>query len=752
MLAGLVWACCWSASPDTGLAADADRDLSARLNQLTLDVRHAAANLRQATGAIRQDAAARLDEVVRARYAIAQTALDAAPRALFESALTPAERAAMPGTLRALIEEPIEVEGTLHRRPGAPGSCPFELRDRRGRRWRLACAGDASMLVDGASVSIEGLVLDDRLLVRFDGAPPAFRAAPGSGDAAPPIVSIVEPSLGAVVRGRIDVAIDAKDHVGVAEVRLLKDGSHVDVTRRTPYRIRWDTRADPDGPHQLIAQAVDAAFNVGASPPVTITIDNTPPRVRLISPEPAATLSGTVTLAAQAEDAVGLQLVKFLLDGQALGLAVSPPYGLTWDTTTGPNGRHMLQALAVDHAGNTALSDPVSVLILNDNAAPLLDPIDDRTVPEGVMLSFRIQAHDPDGPRDPLTLRMTGLPPWAAFDAETGWVRGMPEFTVASLERPEVVSEPVRIEACDPQPLCAHREFSLTVEDVNRPPVLRIDARHTAVEGELFEAVAGVTDPDGDPVECRARGLPGWLAFDPARCAFLGVPAFDLASRDRNERSSGGIELSACDPGGACAQAGFAVVVTDRGRPPELDFLGGQTVDETDLLELAVTARDPDDERLVLRAEPLPKGARWMDHGNGTATLSWTPRADQGGNYTVLITASDGTFTVSETVPIQIRNSTLAVSGTVIEFGGSPLSGVSIAVTRTNERVTEALTGPDGRYILADLEPGTYTLRPSRSAGNAPTRHITYFDPLSRRIELGQTDIRDADFTANVRQ
>ncbi len=59
------------------------------------------------------------------------------------------------------------------------------------------------------------------------------------------------------------------------------------------------------------------------------------------------------------------------------------------------------------------------------NTAPAIDPIDDRTVVEGQMITFTVTVQDPD--LDPITLSAEGLPSGATFDPATGafeWTPG----------------------------------------------------------------------------------------------------------------------------------------------------------------------------------------------------------------------------------------------------------------------------------------------------------------------------------------
>ncbi|HYO58131.1 Ig-like domain-containing protein [Archangium sp.] len=90
-----------------------------------------------------------------------------------------------------------------------------------------------------------------------------------------------------------------------------------------------------------------------------------PPEVVITSPASGATLSGTVTLTADAADDERVTRVNFLLDGKLLVSDTAPPYELVWDSTTRGNGPGVLTALAQDTRCQSTTSAPVAVTIEN---------------------------------------------------------------------------------------------------------------------------------------------------------------------------------------------------------------------------------------------------------------------------------------------------------------------------------------------------------------------------------------------------
>jgi hypothetical protein len=88
--------------------------------------------------------------------------------------------------------------------------------------------------------------------------------------------------------------------------------------------------------------------------------------VSITSPVNNATVSGTIGVTATSSAAAGVAGVQFMLDGANLGSEVTAaPYTIQWDTTSATSGSHTLTAKAIDTAGNTAVSSPVTVTVAN---------------------------------------------------------------------------------------------------------------------------------------------------------------------------------------------------------------------------------------------------------------------------------------------------------------------------------------------------------------------------------------------------
>jgi hypothetical protein len=99
--------------------------------------------------------------------------------------------------------------------------------------------------------------------------------------------------------------------------------------------------------------------------------DTTLPSVSLTAPAAGATVSGSVSVTANASDNVGVAGVQFRLDGANLGAEdTTAPYAVSWNTAAAANGAHTLTAVARDAAGNTRTSSGAAVTVSNTVTGP----------------------------------------------------------------------------------------------------------------------------------------------------------------------------------------------------------------------------------------------------------------------------------------------------------------------------------------------------------------------------------------------
>ncbi len=121
----------------------------------------------------------------------------------------------------------------------------------------------------------------------------------------------------------------------------------------------WDTQGQ-EGLYSIRLQVVRENQTVETAV-IQVTVDNTPPLVRIPYPITGQELDrsqeSTITFQAEADDAIGIQRVIWLVDGVVMGETAHAPYVFAWQAVP---GEHVLAVKAVDLAGNEGVSEQVS--------------------------------------------------------------------------------------------------------------------------------------------------------------------------------------------------------------------------------------------------------------------------------------------------------------------------------------------------------------------------------------------------------
>ena len=99
-----------------------------------------------------------------------------------------------------------------------------------------------------------------------------------------------------------------------------------------------------------------ATLLTGLTPGSVLAADTTKPSVSVTAPASGATVSGTVTMTANASDNVGVKQVKWYVDGKEVGWDGAYPWSDTWSAGSVAAGSHSIYARAADAANNWAQS------------------------------------------------------------------------------------------------------------------------------------------------------------------------------------------------------------------------------------------------------------------------------------------------------------------------------------------------------------------------------------------------------------
>ena len=193
----------------------------------------------------------------------------------------------------------------------------------------------------------------------------------------PTVLTLTAPANGATVLGATVAAtysvsgdLSQYDHV---HLYLDNDSVRMDLDHDGVYQFA----NVPVGPHTLRgvpARANHSEFGTAATVSFSTAVDPadpTPPTVALVSPLADATLSGVVTLQAEASDDVAVAGVQFFVDGVAVGSAdTAAPWTAPWNTASASDGPHTITVRARDTAANERTSAAVNVAVANAPSNP----------------------------------------------------------------------------------------------------------------------------------------------------------------------------------------------------------------------------------------------------------------------------------------------------------------------------------------------------------------------------------------------
>src|SRR5438477_4511116 len=125
------------------------------------------------------------------------------------------------------------------------------------------------------------------------------------------VVTVTSPTSRSTVGGTISVnaTVSIVGALTVQRVQFQLDGGNLGAAdTASPYSVPWNTFPASNGTHTLRAVAEDVLGVWWPSNPVTVTVfnDHTPPTVTITSPAAGASVTGVVTVAANASDNVGV--------------------------------------------------------------------------------------------------------------------------------------------------------------------------------------------------------------------------------------------------------------------------------------------------------------------------------------------------------------------------------------------------------------------------------------------------------------
>ncbi len=299
--------------------------------------------------------------------------------------------------------------------------------------------------------------------------------------------------------------------------------------------------------------------------------------------------------------------------------------------------------------GNTAV---VRVIVAPVNDPPVIATFTVEPVNENDTLIMQIYASDPEG--DSISFRSPNFPPFATV-MNAGPAQGLlyitPGFDDAG------IYENLQVIAADNgnPPMADTFSFDLEVLNVNRDPLLNPIGNQQMSEGDTLDVEITATDPDNDQITLEAKHLPHSFAAFTDSGGGKGNIRFTPSFGDSGIFE--GIQIIAEDNGFPVKSdtVEFKLTVLHKNRPPQLNPIPDQEMDEGDTLKLPIYAIDPDGDSLELVFGVFPHFAALVDSMGGKGSIRFTPGFSDAGVYPNLrVTVLERGSTSSTTITFQL--------------------------------------------------------------------------------------------------
>ena len=319
----------------------------------------------------------------------------------------------------------------------------------------------------------------------------------------------------------------------------------------------------------------------------------------------------------------------------------------SWTPASGQAGTYNVTFTATDN-GTTPLSDTriISIIVTSGGSTPpTLNPIGPLTVEEEAVLNFTATATDPDIGQT-LTFSLgAGAPPGASI----GPLTGVFTWTPTEDQGPNTYFVTVIVADNGSPPASDSETIVITVNEVNKAPVLAVPTAYTIDEETPLTFSASATDPD-IPTQTLTFSLGPTI---PVGASMAPDGLFSWTPTEAQGPASYSVSVVVSD-GSLTDSTDVTIAVNETNKPPVLTVPGPQTAREGSLVTFTVDATDADlpINNMTYSASGLPPGATFDP---ATRIFSWTPGTGQAGTYTASFVATDdGDPPMSDTKTVEM--------------------------------------------------------------------------------------------------
>lgn len=405
--------------------------------------------------------------------------------------------------------------------------------------------------------------------------------------------------------------------------------------------LRWTPSFEQSGTYTINLTVSDGQFSV--SQPLTITVNhvNRPPVISAIADQ-IINENEPWSLKVEYSDPDEEDQGKLVIAAENLpegGTFDKASATFQWTPTYEQSGEYPGITVTVTDPAGLSDSKTFAITVNHVNRAPALQALTPITVNENEPVAFTLVGSDPDK-EDEGKLRYSAenLPDGTTLDAQSGAFAWTPTFLQAGVYN-------ITCAVSDPAGLTAQQSMTITVNDVNRPPVLKaVPAQSVNENEELTFTIEGRDEDTDNTLVYSAENLPADADFDAASGTFRWKPDYEQAGEYQ-------VTFKLSDGTETVSQTA-QITVNNVNRPPTISAPASQEVEVETPIRLQFSASDPDGDELTFEAGNLPSGA---DFNSRTGELVWTPSAGQAGEYAIVVKVSDGQAEASARTTIRVK-------------------------------------------------------------------------------------------------
>lgn len=257
------------------------------------------------------------------------------------------------------------------------------------------------------------------------------------------------------------------------------DGDKIAYTFSQPLDAngKWQTKVGDAGEYFATITASDGKTKATQKVKLVVIAKNRPPVIEDIA-------------AVVVNEGDTVKLAPVVTDPEGDDVAVAFSGWMDTDTKStkfGDAGKYVVTVTAND--GTSTATKKVTVIVKKVNRAPVLESIDDVVIKEGDKITVKPVAHDADN--DKLSFKFS-----KPLDSDGVWQTKLGDAGTYTVD--VTVSDGA---------LDDKTNFKVTVQSINRPPVLTVkEAEINVDEGDIVTIHAEATDADNDPVRISYSG------------------------------------------------------------------------------------------------------------------------------------------------------------------------------------------------------------------------------------------------------